>query len=218
MDALTQSQGAAIFGDGAGAQISYQQYQMLQTLRRLSEQARYYCQKDVVGYDQDKQADSLLKWFNIRSMMEQIIWLAMSAISVMAILVFFIWQRRRKRWHPADLPLAQLSKRLSKADKALARHESEGQLAWLERLAMSLDTSARPKPEANTGTNTQSSSSSQLVDSNALTVAQMKIEQIKQDYRQLRYGRLSTIDMSNNEYQQVLKQLKNNVRELPRLY
>ena len=218
MDALTQSQGAAMFGDGASAQISYQQYQMLQTLRRLSDQASYYWQKDVVGYDQDKQADSLLKWFNIRSVMQQIIWLAASAITVMAILIFVIWQRRRKRWHPADLPLAQLSKRIGKNNQTLARFESEGQLAWLERLAMSIDTSARLKPEANTGTNTQSSSSSQLVDSNALTVAQMKIEQIKQDYRQLRYGRLSTIDMSNNEYQQVLKQLKKNVRELPRLY
>ena len=121
--------------------------------------------------------------------MQQIIWLAASAITVMVILVFVIWQRRRKRWHPADLPLAQLSKRIGKNNKTLARFESEGQLAWLERLAMSLDTSARPKTEANTGTNTQSSSSSQLVDSNALTEAQIKIEQIKKDYRQLRYGR-----------------------------
>lgn len=45
MDALTQTQGAAMFGDGASAQISYQQYQMLQTLRRLSDQASYYWQK-----------------------------------------------------------------------------------------------------------------------------------------------------------------------------
>ena len=112
---------------------------MLQTLRRLSDQASYYWQKDVVGYDQDKQADSLLKWFNIRSIMQQITWLAVSAISVMAILVFVIWQRRRKRWHPADLPLAQLSKRIGKSDKALARQESEGQLAWLERLAIAVD-------------------------------------------------------------------------------
>src|SRR5690606_11789098 len=50
MDALTQAQGATMFGDGASAQISYQQYQMLQSLRRLSDQASYYWQKDVVGY------------------------------------------------------------------------------------------------------------------------------------------------------------------------
>ncbi|MGP4953170.1 transglutaminase family protein, partial [Psychrobacter sp. T6-1] len=58
MDALTQSRGAAMFGDGAGAQLSYQQYQVLQSLRRLSDQASYYWQKDIVGYDQDSQASS----------------------------------------------------------------------------------------------------------------------------------------------------------------
>ncbi len=210
MNTMTQAQGATMFGEGAGAQISYQQYQMLQTLRRLSDQASYYWQKDVVGYDQDKQADSLLKWFNIRSMMEQIIWLAMSAISVMAILVFFIWQRRRKRWHPADLPLAQLSKRLSKADKALARHESEGQLAWLERLATVAAIDAE--------TSIQNRAVNKLIGSNDLTAIQIKVEQIKQDYRQLRYGRLSTQDIRDKEYQKVLKQLKENISDLPRLY
>ena len=175
-----------MFGDGAGAQISYQQYQMLQTLRRLSDQASYYWQKDVVGYDQDKQADSLLKWFNIRSVMQQITWLAVSAVMVMTILIFIIWQRRRKRWHPADFPLEQLSKRMSKRDKLLARTEDEGQLAWLERLTDALDSKE----------------------------AQAKIIQLQQDYRQLRYGRLSALEIRNNEYQTVLKQLKKTVREL----
>ena len=203
MDALTQAQGAAMFGDGASAQISYQQYQMLQTLRRLSDQASYYWQKDVVGYDQDKQADSLLKWFNISSIMQQIVWLAASAISVMAILVFAIWQRRRKRWHPADLPLAQLSKRIGKADKSLARNDSEGQLAWLERLAMAVDDN-----------DTSSQNSAKINKTNKLTAngqpenVQAKIIQIQQAYRQLRYGRLSTLATSDSEYRTVLKQLK----------
>ena len=212
MDALTQAQGAAMFGDGAGAQISYQQYQMLQTLRRLSDQASYYWQKDVVGYDQDKQADSLLKWFNISSMLQQIIWLAASAITVMVILVFVIWQRRRKRWHPADLPLVQLSNRISKRDKRLARHENEGQLAWLERLAIAIDS-------RDSEATTQSNTVSQLTDSSGPNssdpkVVQATIMQIKQDYRQLRYGRLSTLDISDSEYQKVLKQLKNNISDL----
>ncbi len=203
MDALTQAQGAAMFGDGASAQISYQQYQMLQTLRRLSDQASYYWQKDVVGYDQDKQADSLLKWFNISSIMQQIVWLAASAISVMAILVFAIWQRRRKRWHPVDLPLAQLSKRIGKADKSLARDDSEGQLAWLARLAMAVDDN-----------DTSSQNSAKIDKTNKLTAngqpenVQAKIIQIQQAYRQLRYGRLSTLATSDSEYRTVLKQLK----------
>ena len=203
MDALTQAQGAAMFGDSASAQISYQQYQMLQTLRRLSDQASYYWQKDVVGYDQDKQADSLLKWFNISSIMQQIVWLAVSAISVMAILVFAIWQRRRKRWHLVDLPLAQLSKRIGKADKSLARDDSEGQLAWLERLAMAVDNN-----------DTSSQNSAKINKTNKLTANgqpenfQAKIIQIQQAYRQLRYGRLSTLATSDSEYRTVLKQLK----------
>ena len=207
MDALTQARGAAMFGDGAGAQISYQQYQMLQTLRRLSDQASYYWQKDVVGYDQDKQADSLLKWFNIRSIMQQITWLAVSAISVMAILVVVIWQRRRKRWHPADLPLAQLSKRIAKADKSLARDDSEGQLAWLARLASAIDDDSGQN-------SSKHSKANKLTARGDSKVVQAKIEQIQQHYRQLRYGRLSTLATNDNEYQKVLNQLKKAAREL----
>lgn len=207
MDALTQARGATMFGDGAGAQISYQQYQMLQTLRRLSDQASYYWQKDVVGYDQDKQADSLLKWFNIRSIMQQITWLAVSAISVMAMLVFVIWQRRRKRWHPADLPLVQLSKRIAKADKSLARSESEGQLAWLARLASAIDDDSGQN-------SSKHNNASKLTASGDSKTVQVKIEQIQQHYRKLRYGRLSTLATSDSEYQTVLKQLKKETSEL----
>ncbi|MCG3841664.1 DUF3488 domain-containing transglutaminase family protein [Psychrobacter sp. Ps1] len=205
MNTMTEQQGAAMFGNGASAQISYQQYQMLQTLRRLSDQASYYWQKDVVGYDQDKQADSLLKWFNISSIMQQVVWLATSAVSVMAILVFVIWYRRRKRWHPADLPLAQLSKRVAKHDKLLARNDNEGQLAWLERLASATD--------SRQGDNAQSATS-QLTDSSDPIVIQTKLIEIRQNYRQLRYGRLSTFDSSHSEYQERLKQLKKDVRAL----
>jgi protein-glutamine gamma-glutamyltransferase len=205
MNTMTEQQGAAMFGNGASAQISYQQYQMLQTLRRLSDQASYYWQKDVVGYDQDKQADSLLKWFNISSIMQQIIWLATSAVSVMVVLVFVIWYRRRKRWHPADLPLAKLSKHVAKHDKLLARNDNEGQLAWLERLASAID--SRKDNNAHSAT-------SQLTDSSDLIVIQTKLIEIRQNYRQLRYGRLSTFDSSHSEYQERLKQLKKDVRAL----
>ncbi|MGP5493836.1 transglutaminase family protein [Psychrobacter celer] len=223
MEALTQSQGAAMFGDGAGAQISYQQYQMLQTLRRLSDQASYYWQKDVVGYDQDKQADSLLNWFNIRSIMQQIIWLTVSAIMVMAIVILIIWQRRRKRWHPADLPLAQLSKRIGKNDKELARQESEGQLAWLERLAIAVndrendsntDIDADINADTNAKSSNKSSKVSKLTDSGHSEIVQAKILQMRQNYRQLRYGRLSSLETNDSEYQTILKQLKKDAREL----
>ena len=195
-----------MFGDGASAQISYQQYQMLQTLRRLSDQASYYWQKDVVGYDQDTQADSLLKWFNISSIMQQITWLAVSAITVMVILVFTIWQRRRKRWHPADLPLAQLSKRIGKADKSLTRNDSEGQLAWLERLAMAVDDNEASSQ--NSAKINKTNKTNKLTANGQPENVQAKIIQIQQAYRHLRYGRLSTLATSDNEYRTVLKQLK----------
>lgn len=190
MNAMTRSRGASLFGDGAGAQMNYQQYQMLQALRRLSDQASYYWQKDIVGYDQDRQAGSLLKWLNISSVMEQIVWLAASAVTVMTILALLIWQRRRKRWHPADLPLVQLSKRLARQDLTLMRHDDEGQLAWLERLMDSYQ-----------------------ADDNTVEIRQ-HIDTIKQHYRQLRYGRLSTLDSRDKDYQRALQQLKAAVRTL----
>ena len=186
MDALTQSRGASLFGEGAAAQVSYQQYQMLQALRRLSDQASYYWQKDVVGYDQDKQAGSLLKWFNIRSISEQIAWLAASAITVISLLVFMIWYRRRKHWHPADRPLIKLSSKVAKNDRALSRHDNEGALAWLKRLE----------------------------NSQAHGLNGEGLQEVSRHYRQLRYGRLSDADTQSPEYQQVLKELKRSVSQL----
>ncbi|ALF60162.1 transglutaminaseTgpA domain-containing protein [Psychrobacter urativorans] len=192
MNALTQQQGAALFGEGASAQLSYQHYQMLQSLRRLSDQASYYWQKDIVGYDQESQAGSLLKWFNIRSITQQIAWMASIALIVMALLTIMLWQRRRKRWHPVDLPLIQLSKHLGKRHKALARNDNEGQLAWLERLEISIIESNDSVPSHG--------------------AAMVKnIDEIKKNYRQLRYSPLSALNTRSVEYQQTLRQLKKSV-------
>jgi len=210
MGALTQTQGAAMFGDGASAQISYQQYQMLQTLRRLSDQASYYWQKDIVGYDQDKQAGALLKWLNISSIMQQIVWLAGSAITVMSILALMIWQRRRKRWHPADLPLARLSKRLGKREKSLSRHDNEGQLAWLERLSATLNSVTGSTNAASTN----SKLATTILDKGNPESTQRSIDKIKENYRQLRYGKISTLKTNDCEYQQALQQLRQNVQAL----
>lgn len=203
MNAMTQEQGAALFGDGAGAQISYQQYQMLQSLRRLSDQASYYWQKDIVGYDQDKQAGSLLKWLNISSVTQQIIWLAGGVTTVLSILAVTIWQRRHKRWHPVDLPLVQLSKSLSKQDQALARHDNEDPLAWLDRVATTL------------ASKTALTNNKQMTRKSQFTEQHIHyIEDIKHNYRQLRYGRLSSFDSHHAEYKRILQQLKKTVRLL----
>ena len=201
MNALTQAQGSTMFGEGAGAQVRYQQYQLLQHLRRLSDQASYYWQKDIVGYDQDKQAGSLLKWLNISSVMQQIVWLAASAITLMSILVVILWQRRRKRWHPVDLPLVQLSKLLSKQHPVLARHDHEDPLAWLDRVADFFTATLL------------TSETKQSAHKNALTAARIAhINDIKRHYRQLRYSRLENLDAQ--VYQQTLQQMKKKVRGL----
>lgn len=134
MDSLTQSVGAEMFGDGVAGQMKYQQFQLLQQARRLFDQAGYYWQKEVVGYDQDSQKNSLLKWFNISSLYQQVIVMALSFSLILAVIVLWLWWQRRKVWDKADLAMVVLSKRLAKSDTALARHDSEGVLAWLERI------------------------------------------------------------------------------------
>lgn len=134
MDDMTQSAGAAMFGDGASAQLSYQQFKMLQQARRLFDQASYYWQRDVVGYDQDSQKSSLLKWFNIRSVYQQIVTMFVVLIVLVTALALWLWWRRRKVWDKTDRLMVQLSQRLAKKDKTLARADSEGVLAWLARI------------------------------------------------------------------------------------
>lgn len=72
--------------------------------------------------------------------------------------------------------------------KALARHDNEGALAWLERLQ-----------------NSQMSHNK---------LSKQQIADIKKYYRQLRYGRLSVAETHSQEYQQVLKALKRGISQL----
>ena len=126
--------GAKMFGEGVAGQISYQQFQMLQQARRLFDQASYYWQRDVVGYDQDRQQSSLFKWFNIQSVYQQVMVMFVTLVSVLALLGLWRWWRRRRVWDKHDWIMVQLSNRLAKKDKTLARQDSEGVLAWLTRL------------------------------------------------------------------------------------
>lgn len=186
MDSLTSSQGASMFGDGAAAQMSYQQFRVMQSLRRLSDQASYYWQRDIVGYDQDKQADSLLKWFNIRTLMQQVVWMVSIAIVLLSLTALIIWYRRRRQYHPADLPMVLLSKRLGKRKPDLARLEDEGVLSWLARLDGEMD-----KPSE-----------------------RLAIRELQAQYRHLRYGKLSMLPTTDAAYQQALKELAQTARKI----
>lgn len=134
MDAITDAGGASLFGDGVAGQWGYQQFKMLQTLRRYSDQVSYYWQRDVVGYDQDKQKSSLFKWFNIKSFATQVLVLAGLFAGLMGLFLVIMWHKRKKRYHPLDALLNQLSGSLGKLDPSLQRGHSEPYLKWLERV------------------------------------------------------------------------------------
>jgi len=53
---------------------------------------------------------------------------------VLAIVVFVQWRRKRPKWHPLDIPLINLSRRLNK--QGLARNDHEGMLQWLKRVEL----------------------------------------------------------------------------------
>lgn len=132
MNETMQSQGSAIFGEGVAGELSYQQFQMMQRMRRFIDQANYYWQKDIVGYDEDSQKDALLNWFNLKNQMQQILTMLAVFASMVAIIVAVLWWRRRKVWHPVDAPLVKLSTKMTKI--GLQRTPQEGMLAWLERI------------------------------------------------------------------------------------
>lgn len=139
MNALTEGSGAQMFGDGLMGQFGYQQFRLLQSLYRLSDQASYYWQKDVVGFDGEHQKSSLLSWFNIKSLAEQITVLGGGITLVLSLFGLGLWYRRRVVYHDFDKPVARLSRQLAKTDKTLAKAGHESYLGYLHRLAEHYD-------------------------------------------------------------------------------
>lgn len=149
MNALTQESGAQMFGDGVAGQWGYRQFQLLQTLRRYSDQVGYYWQREIVGFDQDKQKQSLFKWFKIASFAEQFWTLVATCLLLGLMFGLYVYQQRKKRHHPLDLPLLVLSKRLAKQHPELAKYAYEPYLTWLDRVDKCLN-KAKPISELKT--------------------------------------------------------------------
>lgn len=135
MNAFTDAAGAAMFGEGVAATLGYQQFRLLQSMRRLSDQASYYWQRDIVGFDQENQKQSLWHLFNITNLMQQIFYLIGLFMMVLGGFVAVFLYRRRRLYHPFDLPIVKLSQALAKKDRQLAKATGETTLAYLERLA-----------------------------------------------------------------------------------
>jgi transglutaminase-like putative cysteine protease len=131
MNELMQ-QDQQLFGDGLMNQFKSNQFQLLGKVRVWADYASFVWQRDVVGFDQNKQGSLLSRLFGIKDAYSQVIWLSGLLIATLSAIFLGIWYKRRKIWHPLDRPLQQLSERLKK--QQLERHPSEGMIAWLRRL------------------------------------------------------------------------------------
>jgi transglutaminase-like putative cysteine protease len=129
-DLSAQSQ--TLFGDGVAGTLRYNRFKVLERAREWADYASYVWQRDIVGFSQDSQENFLYKWFGLKDQMQQILVMGLAFLGVLALGIAVMMWRKRAIWHPLDIPMRQLSKRLAK--KGLARVESEGVLQWLERV------------------------------------------------------------------------------------
>lgn len=131
MDSLTNPE---LFGDGMAAALGYQQFRLMQSLRRFSDQASYYWQKNIINFDQTAQKNALSQLFNIQSLAKQLAYLALAFVGLAGIMMIYFWHRRRLKYDPLDLVFIKLSNQLGKQHPALFIKESEPVLSYLARL------------------------------------------------------------------------------------
>lgn len=184
MNDFTQMVGSSMFGDGVAAQLGYQQFRLIQSLRRYSDQMGYYWNQRVVGYDGDGQKNTLMRWFNIQSLTQQVMTMAMMFVLIAAVIGFVFWYRRRVVHHVFDAPVVRLSQTLGKKDKKLVRLPHEGVLTYLQRL--------------------QTSGNTELI---------TKIDELMHTYRQYRFGQLSQTQGSASYHKQA-KQFAKKIKQL----
>lgn len=134
MSALMQQQDQQLFGDDAFSQFKYNQVKWLTQMRVWSDYAGYLWQRDVVGFDQSSQKSFLERLLGIKSLYAQVVWMIGLVLTVLVLLLGWLWWKRRRIWHPLDAPLQKLSAQLGK--QQLHRLEQEGMINWLNRLAM----------------------------------------------------------------------------------
>lgn len=131
---LMQRQDRQLFGSGAFNQLKYNQMKWLTQMRVWSDYASYIWQRDVVGFDQSAQEGFLQRLLGINSLYAQVVWLVGLMVAILASIVGWLWWKRRRVWHPLDVPLQKLSARLSR--QQLNRLEQEGMIDWLNRLSV----------------------------------------------------------------------------------
>lgn len=134
MLSLTSNAGNQMFGSSIKDRLAYQHFRLSSNIRSYTDQINYYWQKNIVGFDQDKQKESLLAWLNIASLARQLQFLFGAFILCIASFAFVYWYKNRKNYHALDLPIIKLSKRLQKTPH-LQQQTGESPLAYFARLS-----------------------------------------------------------------------------------
>lgn len=121
-----------LWGDSALSALKYSNYKWFSQFRNMADYINYRWQKDIVGYDMAQQDLFLLKLLGDSSVWKRIAIMFAALMLVVGIIAMWTMLRGRKRYHPADKILIQLSSRLEK--RGLSRHRGEGVVAYLQRL------------------------------------------------------------------------------------
>lgn len=193
MNNFSQMVGSSMFGDGMAAQFGYQQFRLLQQLRRYSDQVDYYWNRRVVGYDSDGQKNTLMSWFNIQNLTQQLMTMTAVLVLIAAMIGFVFWYRRRMIYHAFDLPIIKLSHTLGKKDIALRRQNHEGVLSYLQRLK-----------------------TSKLTHTDNAKLDE-RIDKLSHLYRQYRFGQLSD-DEGSPTYKKQAAQFAKQIKQLTRFF
>lgn len=138
MSDYTEEMGSVAFGEGVAGTLGYQQFRLLQSIYRFSDELSYHWQKSIVGFDGENQKNTLSK-LGIGSLMEQIALMMASFAFVLTCLGIVFWYRRRVIYHVFDKPVHMLAKRLAKQNPAFTKTSSESHLSYLIRMQQHTD-------------------------------------------------------------------------------
>lgn len=122
----------AVWGDSALSIMKYGNYKLLGRVRNMVDYLNYRWQKDIIGYNANRQDDFLLRLLGDANTWKRLAVMFGALIVIVALLAAWTILRARKIIDPADKAILRLSASLQK--RGLQRQPGEGVLAWLARL------------------------------------------------------------------------------------
>lgn len=131
MNQLAQTQ--EIWGSTTLSTLKYSNYRLFSQLRNMADYLNYRWQRDIAGYDTQNQEALLLKLLGDNSVWMRIGVMFATLFVVATLLAVWTILRGRKKYHPADKVILDLSRRLEK--RGLSMLQGEGVLAYLQRIS-----------------------------------------------------------------------------------